>query len=63
MHAALRVLGPHAGKVVTKFEGAGESKEELRLALEQCIKLVNLTIDEKKSVELKQRCQDILRRH
>ncbi len=63
MHAVLRVLGSHADKVVTKLEGAGESKEELERTLDQCIKLVNLTIDEKKSVELKHRCQDIFRRH
>lgn len=63
MHAALRVLGSHADKVVTKLKGAGESKEALERTLDQCIKLVNLTIDEKKALELKLKCQDILRRH
>ena len=64
MHAVLRVLGSDAGKVVvSKLEGAGESKEALERALDQCVKLVNLTIDEKKAAELKHRCRDILRRH
>ena len=63
MHAVLRVLGANADKVISKLEGAGESKEALERALDQCVKLVNLTIDERKSVELKRRCQDIFRRH
>lgn len=63
MHAALRVLGPQADKIVSKLDTAGESKEALERALDQCVKLVNLTIDEKKAAELKLRCRDILRRH
>lgn len=63
MHAVLRVLGSDADKIVTKLKGAGESKEMLQHTLDQCIKLVSLTIDEKKALELKQKCQDILSRH
>lgn len=63
MHAALRVLGSDADKIVTKLKGAGESKEALVQTLDRCVKLVSLTIDEKKAQDLKQRCQDILKRH
>jgi hypothetical protein len=63
MHAMLRVLGSDADKIVAKLEGVGDSKEALERALDQCVKLVNLTIDEKKAAELKHKCRDILRRH
>lgn len=63
MHAALRVLGSDADKIVTKLKGAGESKEALVQTIDQCVKLVSLTIDEKKARDLKQKCQDIIKRH
>lgn len=62
-YMVLRVLGSNADMVVSKLEAAEDSKEALERTLDQCIKLVSLTIDEKKATELRQRCQDILRRH
>lgn len=62
-YIVLRVLGSDADMVVSKLEGTEDTKEALQRMLDQCIKLVSLTIDEEKATELRQRCQDILRRY
>lgn len=57
---AKKTLGTDAGKVVKKIEKADGSKEALISAIEDCQKLVKLTIDEQKAEELGKKCSTII---
>lgn len=57
---ARELLGSDAGKVVSKLEGAPDTKEALLEVAGQCKKLVRLLIDERKADELMVRCENIL---
>ena len=46
------ILGPQADKIVKKIEESSDSKEALSATLKNCIELVRLVVDEKKSKAL-----------
>ncbi|MEJ2361222.1 MAG: hypothetical protein P8Z75_07315 [Gammaproteobacteria bacterium] len=58
--AAILVLGNEAGKVVKKLQEAPDTLEGLEQAVKRCKQLVDLTIDETRSAELKQKCLEII---
>jgi len=57
---ARRVLGPNAGRIVKKIENSEGSREALKATLEECKKLVKLTIDEGKAEQLAEECTRII---
>ncbi len=59
--AAREILGDQAEKVVSRIEDAPDDMEGLRAAVEGSVKLVKLTIDEKKAEELMKKAEEILR--
>ena len=46
------ILGPQAEKIVKKIEESADTKEALAVTLKNCIELVRLVVDEKKSKAL-----------
>lgn len=58
--AAILVLGHDADKVVKKLREAPDTMDGLELAIKRCKQLVDLTIDEKRATELKQKCLEII---
>lgn len=56
------ILGAHADKVVRKIEESAEDKEALSATLRNCIELVRLVVDEKKSAELGKRYTETFNR-
>jgi hypothetical protein len=58
---AREVLGADAGKVISKLEGAPDSREGLQEVVNSCKKVVRLLIDEKKAEALMARCSTILK--
>lgn len=46
------ILGPQAEKIVKKIEDSADTKEALAVTLKNCIELVRLVVDEKKSKTL-----------
>ncbi len=61
IEAAGDVLGVKAEKVISRIEDAPDDIEGLRAAVEGSVKLVKLTIDEKKADELMKKAEEILR--
>jgi hypothetical protein len=55
-----QTLGTDADKVVKKIEKSSDSKEALTATIEDCKKLVKLTIDEKKAEEIGRKCGAII---
>jgi len=56
------ILGAHADKVVRKIEESADGKEALGATLRNCIELVRLVVDEKKSAELGKRYTETFNR-
>lgn len=56
------VLGDKAGKVVKRIEEAGQTREELTVAVEACYKLIRLTIDESRAEEFRKAAKDLIAR-
>lgn len=55
------VLGPsYAEKVQKRLDDAPNTRSGLEAALENCCKLIRLTIDEKKAKEIERRCRSII---
>ena len=46
---ARRLLGEHAGRVVGRLEKCSDAPDELLAAVDACVKLIRLTIDEHKA--------------
>jgi len=59
--AVREILGDQAEKVVSRISDAPDDMEGLRAAVEGSVKLVKLTIDEKKAEELMKKAEEILR--
>ena len=57
---AVVILGDDAGRVTKKLRDAANDKDGLRYAVQQCKKLINLTIDEKKATEFQERCDALI---
>jgi len=58
--AAILVLGNDAGKITTMLHEAPDTPDGLEAAILRCKKMVDLTIDENRSAELKQKCLEII---
>lgn len=58
--AAILVLGNEAGKITKMLHEAPDTPDGLEAAILRCKKMVDLTIDEGRSVELKQKCLEII---
>ena len=58
--AAILVLGKDAEKVVNMLRDATDTPEGLEAAILRCKKMVDLTIDEGRAAELKQKCLEII---
>lgn len=58
--AAILVLGNEADMVVKKLREAPDTMDGLEEAIKRCKQLVDLTIDETRSAELKQKCLEII---
>jgi len=58
--AAILVLGHDADKVVKKLREAPDTMDGLEQAIKRCKQLVDLTIDETRATELKQKCLEII---
>ena len=58
--AAILVLGNDADKITRMLHEAPDSPEGLEAAIIRCKKMVDLTIDESRSAELKQKCLEII---
>ena len=56
------ILGAHADKIVRKIEESSETKEALSVTLKNCIELVRLIVDEKKSKALGAKYTETLNR-
>jgi len=56
------ILGAHADRVVKKIEESADGKEALGATLRNCIELVRLVVDEKKSAELEKRYIEAFKR-
>ncbi len=61
VEAAREILGEKAEKVVSRIEAAPDDIEGLMAAVEGSVKLVKLTIDEKKAEELMKKAEEVLR--
>lgn len=58
--AAILVLGDDADKVTRMLHEAPDTPDGLEAAIIRCKKMVDLTIDESRSAELKQKCLEII---
>lgn len=57
---AVMILGGEAGRVTRKLRDAVNDKDGLVYAVQQCKKLVSLTIDEEKASEFQKKCDALL---
>lgn len=60
--AAILVLGNEADKVAKKLREAPDTLDGLEKAIQRCKQLVDLTIDETRATELKQKCLEVIGR-
>lgn len=58
--AAILVLGDDAEKITKMLHEAPDTPDGLEAAILRCKKMVDLTIDENRSAELKQKCLEII---
>ncbi|MDZ7661130.1 hypothetical protein [Thiohalophilus sp.] len=58
--AAILVLGNDAGKITKMLHEAPDTPDGIEAAILRCKKMVDLTIDEGRSAELKQKCLEII---
>ncbi|MFP4609631.1 MAG: hypothetical protein ACLFQT_01290 [Thiohalophilus sp.] len=58
--AAILVLGNDAEKITKMLHEAPDTPDGLEAAILRCKKMVDLTIDEGRSAELKQKCLEII---
>lgn len=56
------ILGAHADKVIRRIEESPDNKEALGATLRNCIELVRLVVDEKKSAELGKKYTETFKR-
>jgi hypothetical protein len=63
MHMAETLLGTGAGAVLNKLQHASDERAALQPAVDACVRLIRLTIDENKAADFKRQAEVILGGH
>lgn len=63
MHMAESLLGAGADAVVNKLRNAADERAALQPAVDACVRLIRLTIDENKAADFKRQAEVILGSH
>ncbi|MCK9367425.1 MAG: hypothetical protein M0P72_09805 [Metallibacterium scheffleri] len=63
MHMAETLLGTGAGAVFNKLQHASDERAALQPAVDACVRLIRLTIDENKAADFKRQAEVILGGH